>query len=292
MCNVSSLSHEREGRTAIGRTRRDRRAPRSRARRCDAGPVAFAGAGADGRRCGDARRRDDERPVGAGRSRASVSDSDSAGPAGRPPGRGYRARRPVRGRAPDRHRQGRRHVGAPGARQPGRHARQRPDPPLRREPVGHRRGRAPGNRASARQEHLGGDGGGQDRRRAPRTVATCSRRTISRGSTSPSPEAPRRQRRGEIRTQLGRSTTDRKKMAVSARRADAKPSPITTVTTVYGAPLEAGGRPRVMPAGNGEDASDPRAPGAQGRAMSGRSYLWLGTRPRRPYATRSCTIWR
>ena len=57
--------------------------------------------------------------------------------------------------------------GASRRRQLDRHAGQRADRPLRRQPVRHRRGAAARHRAPARQGHDRPDGGGQDRPRPP-----------------------------------------------------------------------------------------------------------------------------
>ena len=66
-------------------------------------------------------------------------------------------------------------------RPPGtpRHAGQRADRPLRRQPVGHRRGQAAGHRPSARQGHLRPAGRRQDRRRPSGPRRRCSPTTAA-----------------------------------------------------------------------------------------------------------------
>ena len=92
--------------------------------------------------------------------------------------------------------------------------------------------------------------------------------------------------RGEIRTRLGRSTADRKKMAV-LRAGGREAITHYTVTALYGTGPRPSARPRVVPAGDGKNAPDPGAPRAQGRAVPRRPGLWLGAARNRPYATRS-----
>ena len=84
-----------------------------------------------------------------------------------PAGGAHPAQHRLRGRRHHRHRQAERAGGASGRRQLDRHAGQRADRPLRRQPVRHRRGAAAGHRAPARQGHHRPDGGGQDRPRPP-----------------------------------------------------------------------------------------------------------------------------
>ena len=134
----------------------------------------------------------------------------------------------VRGRRDHRHRQAARAGRASRRRQRHRHAGERADRPLRREPLRHRR-RAPArHRAPARQGHHRADGGGEDRPRARQ-----ARRPVRR--PWPHRAAPARL----PRLRLGRARpaarhhrpADRPPPACprqdgGARRAAARPSPI------------------------------------------------------------------
>ena len=89
----------------------------------------------------------------------------SAHGAGADPARGA-----LRGRGPDRARQGRRNRRASGTGSPGRHARQRAAPSLRR-PRRRRRRAAPGHRAPPRPRHLRRARGREERPGPPRTLS-------------------------------------------------------------------------------------------------------------------------
>ena len=94
----------------------------------------------------------------------------------------------VRGRRAHRHRQAGRARRPSGRRQLDRHAGQRADRPLRREPFRDRRRQAARHRASPRQGHHRPDGGRQDRPRPPR----------AQPRSSPTTAAPGRLRRGYL----------------------------------------------------------------------------------------------
>ena len=104
-----------------------------------------------------------------------ISVDDPAGRARGATGRGHPARHRARGRRADRDRQAEGAGGASGRRKPDRHAGQRADRPLRREPFGHRRRETARHRAPAGQGHHRPDGGGEDRPRAPRAVGAVRR---------------------------------------------------------------------------------------------------------------------
>ena len=75
----------------------------------------------------------------------------------------------------------------PARRPRQRHAGQRADRALRRQPVRHRRGEAAGHRAPARQGHQRPDGGGQDRRaRTARSARSSPTRPTGRSSAATS----------------------------------------------------------------------------------------------------------
>ena len=163
------------------------RARRPLPRRGDRRAVALAGQGADRGRtraaatapcCARPPSRCAPAPAMRSTSRAAVPDH--------PPAAGDPARDPVRGRRPDRARQAGRAGGPSGAGQPGRHAGQRAARPLRRDgPARDRRRAAAGHRASARQGHLGRDGGRQDRGGDGRRCRPPSPRATSTAPTWP-----------------------------------------------------------------------------------------------------------
>ena len=158
---------------------RGRRAPRPISGAASSGAQPRAAAGADPRRRRAAKA---ARPVAELGARVKAGETYEitcpAPAAGQPAGGGDRARHRLRGRAPHRHRQadGARRASRPRPRQ--RHAGQRADRPLRRQPLRHRRRQAAGHRASPRQGHDRPDGGGQDRPRAsgPRRAVRRARR--------------------------------------------------------------------------------------------------------------------
>ncbi len=69
--------------------------------------------------------------------------------------------------------------------------------------------------------------------------------------------------------------------------AAARRSPTMHVERRFRPGRQAAGRPGRLPAGDRPHPPDPRAPGAQGRAVPGRSRLWLRRRRRRRCARRS-----
>ena len=102
---------------------------------------------------------------------------------GRAAGREHRARRALRGRRADRHRQAGRPGRASRRRQLDRHAGQRADPPLRRQPFRHRRRAAAGHRPPPRQgdqrRHGGRPRPTAPTRRCPRPSPTMAGPAIS-----------------------------------------------------------------------------------------------------------------
>ena len=154
-----------------------------------------------------------------------------------------------------------------------RHAGQRADRPLRRQPVRHRRGEAAGHRASARQGHHRPDGGGQDRPRAPGAGgavrrprphrAAAARLSGLRLGRAGAPEGHHRR--------ADRPPSQEPRPHGGARQADAPPSPIGRCWSAFGGKDgKAGGEPDRMPAGNRPHPPDPRPsrpcrPSAAGR---------------------------
>ena len=100
--------------------------------------------------------------------------------------RSHPARRGPRGRRADRHRQAGRARRASRRGQRGRHAGQRADRSLRREPVGHRRRGTARHRAPPRQGHERAAGRGQDRPGAPRARRAVRRSRPQRRARAPS----------------------------------------------------------------------------------------------------------
>ena len=171
--------------------------------------VAHAPQGADPRRRGHDRRPHDPRS-GLSRQRGRDRRGRGAGAgAGRARRREHPAQHRVRGRRDHRHRQAGRPGGASGGGPRHRHAGQRADRALRRQPVRHRRGEAAGHRAPARQGHHRADGGGQDRRGAP---------VAGRAVRRPRPHRPAAARLSGVR--LGRAGAPEG----HHRRADRPPS--------------------------------------------------------------------
>ena len=173
---VSSARRRRARRIALSRTRLKAL--------IEAGEVEVDGAG-------DARSRRRGSP-GARESRSTRRRAEESPLLGED----IAARRRLRGRASGRHRQAGRARRPSGAGTCRGHARQRADPPLRREPLGHRRGQAAGHRPSPRQGHVRADRRRQDRRRA-----SGARRAVRRSW-------PHRLARARIsRARLGRAST-------------------------------------------------------------------------------------
>ena len=244
------------------RRRRRRRAarplPQPGRRRARARPFAHAAEGADRGRQVDDRRRRGARSGGAGRR-----------------GRGDRARRAAGRRRGDRRRgpaargsSSRTSICSSSTSRPGSssipapghaagHAGQRADPPLRRQPVGHRRGQAAGHRPSPRQGHLRPAGRRQERRRPPgprgavrrprpQRIARCANIARSSGAR---PSA----RRASIDAPLGRHPFSREKMAVVA---DKRGREAVTHWRCRGTARP--GEPRRLPARDRTHPPDPR----------------------------------
>ena len=117
----------------------------------------------------------------------------------------------LRGRASAGHRQAGRAGRPSGGRQPRPDVGQRLAPPLRRQPVGHRRGRPARDRPPHRQGHVGPAGGRQDRRRA-RGAGEAVRRAQHRPALSGD------RHRACRRAQAGRSTRRSPARRPTARR--------------------------------------------------------------------------
>ena len=170
-------------------------------------------------------------------------------------GRGYRARYRLRGRRHHRHRQAQGARGASRRRPRDRHAGQRADRPLRRQPVRHRRRPAAGHRAPARQGHHGIDGGGQERPRArvadrairrPRPHrARCGAATWRSPGTCPTASAAPSMRRS-----TGIRMPARKWRCA---RAAARPSPIGKLQESFQRPRRQTGRGACWPASSRPD---------------------------------------
>ena len=191
------------------------------------GPLALAPEGPDPGRRGDGRSAHDPRSRPSRQRRGRDRRHDPAGRARGATGRGYPAQHRARGRQPDRDRQAEGPGGASGRRKPVRHAGERADRPLRREPFGHRRGEAARHRAPARQGHHRADGGGEDRPGAPRALGAIRRprpdRRRSSAAISPSSGARRTARRARS---MRRSTATRMR-ATRRRSGRAAARPIT-----------------------------------------------------------------
>uniref|UniRef100_A0A0N4ZJH6 LigA n=1 Tax=Parastrongyloides trichosuri TaxID=131310 RepID=A0A0N4ZJH6_PARTI len=198
---------------------------------------------------------------------------------------------PVRGRRPDRHRQGARHGGPSRARLRDRHPGPRPAAPLRR-PVDPRRSRPPRHRPPPGQGHLRRHGrrqvgprprgAGRAVRRPRHRAHLCrpdARRALAREGPHPDPDRslqrrPQEDGGAEIRRARGHHRL--------CRPADVRPP---------GQGLQRpAGRPRRLHPADRPHPPDPRPHGVQGLAPARRSRLWLRqpfrSRPRRDRRSR------
>ena len=142
-----------------------------------------------------------------------------------------------------------------------RDAGQRADPPLRRQPVGRRRGQAPGDRPSSRQGHLRPAGRRQERRRPPGPRGAVRR--------------PRPQRIAQAR--ISRARLGRARARGGNRRGGDRPPPVQ--------PREdGGGRRQARPGGGHPLARRGTArPGEPRRLPAGDRTHPPDPRPSRPY---------
>ena len=183
----------------------------------------------------------------------------------------------VRGRASARHRQARRARRPSRARPRRRHAGQRADPPLRRQPVGHRRRQAAGHRPSARQGHV----------RACWSSPRPTRRTsgLADAVRRPRPQrarwganicalvwgALRRARRERSTRRSAAIRVSREKMAVVAdERGRRGGHPLARRGTARP------GEPRRLPARDRAHPPDPRPPRPYRPSAARRFRLWRG----------------
>ena len=213
--------------------------------------------------------------VNAGETvQVAVPEPEPAEPAARE----HPAQHRVRGRRDHRHRQAGRPGGASGGGARHRHAGQRADRPLRRQPVRHRRGEAAGHRAPARQGHHRADGGGQDRPRAPALGRAVRRSRPHRAARARLPGV-RLGRAGAAEGHHRRAASTGIRRAATAWRcgpAAARRSPTGRCWSAFGkagTTAKAGGEPDRMPAGDRPHPSDPGASGAHRPSAAGRRNL-------------------